>query len=305
MLEPPANVENRFVRLCNNFDDLVGFLSFGAFGFVPRPTFCEPSSSQFDNLDNPGISRNHLSLSGVIVADMVATPRPPQMCGPMPTTRRARQRGCVVWAEIETRAYMFGAVRNEQDGFVEAFLRELRARPDLFQVVLRSETAPGREVEMFGSGPSNNEALPVTRMRSFEAPRSAPPPSSPPSASVKWEVAWSAVDVLYGDKKDFPLQGYLIILARQPKGSGWFFRFKTFPVTYFVILDTVPYRDISVLARNVSWAALKAGGYGEGEYTLRKYAVASDKLFERSAQARLGWMPPEAGWEMTRMEDQI
>ncbi|KAF8555603.1 hypothetical protein OG21DRAFT_1438531 [Imleria badia] len=299
LLEPPADVENRFVRLCNNFDDLIGFLSFAAFGSVPRPTFCEGTS----NLDNPGISRNHLSLSGVIVADMVATPRPPHTCGPIPTTRRATQRGCAVWAELETRAYMFGAVRDERDGFVEAFLRELRARPDLFQVVLRSETAPGHKVEMFGSGPSNNEALPVTRMCQFEAPPSLSPPSSPPYTSGKWEVMWSAVDVLYGEKKDFPLQGYLALLARNPK--GWFFRYKTFPVTYFVIVDTVPNRDISVLARNVSWAALRAGGYAEGEYTLRKYAVASDKLFDWCSQARLGWMPPEAGWKITRMEDQV
>ena len=42
--------------------------------------------------------------------------------------------------------------------------------------------------------------------------------------------------------------------------EAWFFHFKTFPVTYFVILDTVPFRDQSVLARNVSWAALRAGG---------------------------------------------
>ena len=34
--------------------------------------------------------------------------------------------------------------------------------------------------------------------------------------------------------------------------EAWFFRFKTFPVTYFVILDTVPFRDQSVLGRNVS-----------------------------------------------------
>lgn len=78
---------------------------------------------------------------------------------------------------------MFGAVRNERDEFVNAFLRELRARPDLFQVVLRSETAPSHHVEMFGSGPSNNDALPVMRTRQFEAPPSSSPPSVPPSMS--------------------------------------------------------------------------------------------------------------------------
>lgn len=180
---------------------------------------------------------------------------------------------------------MFGAVRNERDGFVGAFLRELRARPDLFQVVLRSETDPGRKVETFGSGPLNDKALPSIRMRQFEAPSSR----LPDSTGVEWTVARSAVDVLYGTDKH--IQGYLTLLARDAK--GWFFRYKTFPVTYFVILDTVPYRDQSVLAKNVSWAALRAGGYAEGECTSSKYAAASEKLLEKCAQERLGWMSEE------------
>ena len=36
--EPPADVENRFMRLCNIFDDLIGFLSAGALVMVPPPT---------------------------------------------------------------------------------------------------------------------------------------------------------------------------------------------------------------------------------------------------------------------------
>ncbi|KAG8216313.1 hypothetical protein J3R82DRAFT_6380 [Butyriboletus roseoflavus] len=315
ILAPPANIENRFVRLCNNFDDVIGFLSFEALGLVPSPSFCE-SPSHLD-FDDPSLSRNHLSLSGIIVADMVASPRPARMCGPVPTPRRATKRGCMVWAEVETRGYMFGAVRNEKDGFVEAFFRELRARPDLFQVVIRSETAPGREVEVFGSGPLNNEALPAMRGRNFEAPPSPTSPFVPASTSGKWEVPRSAVDVLYGTGIQMPygakmhmlnggrndLLGYLTILSRDLK--GWFFRYKTFPVTYFVILDTVPNRAQSTLARNVSWAALRARGYAEGEYTLRKYAVASDRLFEECAHERLGWMPEDMKWEMTMMEDQV
>ncbi|KAF9235400.1 hypothetical protein BU15DRAFT_32467, partial [Melanogaster broomeanus] len=197
-LEPPANIENRFVRVCNNFDDLIGFLSFGALGLVPTPSFCESRPTDF--LD-PGLSRNHLSLSGVVVTDMVSISLPPHMCGPTPTTQKAKKRGCVVWVEVESRSYMFGAVRNEPDPFVDAFLRELRARPDLFQVVTRSETDPGREVEIFGAGPS--QALPMMRSRSFEAPRS----SSPPNGSGEWSVNRSAVDVLYGTAKE--IQGYL------------------------------------------------------------------------------------------------
>ncbi|KAF8555601.1 hypothetical protein OG21DRAFT_1496168 [Imleria badia] len=288
-LQPPPYVENRFVRLCNNFEDLVSFLSFEAFGLVPSPTLRQ--SSPRLEADDPSLSRNHLSLSGIIVAHLVATPKPQYMRGPMPTTHRATQHGCTVWAEIEAWAYMFGAVRNERDGFVEAFLRELRARPDLFQV------------KMFGSGPSNNEALPATHVRHLEALPSWFTPASPPSTSGRWEVAWSAVDVLYGEKKEFPSQGYLVNSARNH--NGWFFRFKTFPVTYFVILDTVPYRARSVLARNVSCAALRARGYAEGEFTLSKYAAAADRLLEQRAEERLGWFPEEMQGGLPKMQDQM
>ena len=289
------------MRLCNDFEDFVGFLSFEALGLVPSPTFCQ--SSPHFNANDLSLSRNHLSLSGIIVADMVATPRPQDMQGPIPTIFRAPQRGSIIWVEFEARAYMFGAIRNEREGFVKAFLHELRARPDLFQVVLRSETDPGRKVEMFGSGPSNNEALPAACGCQFAAPPSLFPPPSPPYTSGKWDVAWSAVDVLYGQKRDIPCQGYLVDVASNP--DAWFFRFKTFPVTYFVILDTVPYRDISVLARNVAWAALRAGGYAEGEYTLRKYAAAADKLLEERVQERLGWLPKEMQGEIPKMQDQM
>jgi len=289
MVKPPADVENQFVRLCNNFEDLVGFLSFEALGLVANPSFCR-SPPHFDAND-AGLSRNHLSLSGIIVTDMASINLPPQVRGPMRSTRRATRRDSITWTEIETRAYMFGALRNERDHFAEAFLRELRARPDLFQVVLRSETAPGRKVEMFGSGLSNNEALPAIRAHHFEAPPSVILPSSASSTSGKWEVFSSAMDVLYG---------YLNNDVR-----GWFFHFKTFPVTYFVILDTVPFREASVLARNVSWAALRAGGYAEGEYTLRKYAAASDQLLEQCAQERLRWMPEDMKWEIPKMQDRM
>jgi hypothetical protein len=291
ILQPPADMENCFVRLCNNFDDLVGFLSFGVLGFVPIPSFCKTRPTDFLNL---GISRNHLALSGVIVADAVSVARPPHMCGPIPTTRKAKRPGCVVWTEVESRAHMFGAVRNEPDAFTNAFLRELHAHPDLFQVVTRSETDPGQEVEMFGAGPS--EALPQMRGRSFEAPLSL----FPPQGVGEWQFESSAVDVLYGKET---LQGYLTLLSQDLKGL--FFSVKKFPVKYFVILDTVPYRDRSILARNVAWAALCAGGYGQGEYDLHKYAIASDKLFQKCASERLGWLPKEFEWKVTKMEDQL
>ena len=215
------------------------------------------------------------------------------MPNPLPTMRMAKQRGYKVWVESEVRAYMFGATRNEEDEFTRTFLRELRARPDLFQVITRSETDPGQNIEAFGAGPG--EALPNMRVRTFEAPPA--PLSNPPQGHGEWEVIRSAHDVLYGTRRE--IQGYLTILARDKK--GWFFRFKSFPVKYFVILDTVPSRHYGHLARNVAWAALRARGYGEGEYALRKYVIASDKLFQDCAEERFVWMPKGSGsWHPTR-----
>ncbi|KAG0697488.1 hypothetical protein DFH29DRAFT_945996 [Suillus ampliporus] len=303
-LEPPSNVENRFVRLCNNFDDMVNFLSFGAIGMVPPPTFC---SKEHDGVDAVA-PRNHLSLSGVVVTDMVSSPRPPYMIGPLPTTRRGRKPGCIIWCELETRGYIFGALRNEPDPFNDAFLRELRARPDLFQVITRSETDPGRDIEVFGAGPTG--ILPAMRLREFEAPPA--PFTNRPTASGEWMVSRSAVDILYGThtkmpdgspKQPFP--GYLQTLS-SGQSAGWFFRFKKFPVKYIVILDTVPNRHHSILARNVAWAALCARGYGEGRIEMRKYARASDKLFQKRAEELLAWMPEGwDGWHATRMEDNV
>lgn len=279
-LEPPANIEHRFVRLCNNFTDLVGFLSFAALGLLPSPSFCSK---------NPGDSlhRKHLSLSGIVLADMVTASRPPHMSGPMQTNRKAKRAGRIVWAEVETRAYIFGAVRNEPDPFVNAFMAELRARPDLFQVVTRSETDPRHDTQIFGAEPS--EALPNIRTRSFEAPRSP----TPPHGFGEWKIVRSAEDILYGTGTQFgTFKGYLTDLSQQPR--GWFFHHKKFPVKYFAILDTTPYRDCSILARNVAWAALRAGKYGQGEYELRKYGAASDKLFEKCTKERLGWLPTDS-----------
>jgi len=145
---------------------------------------------------DPGLSRSHLSLCGVIVTDMIST-SVPGMPNPMPTTRMAKQRGYKVWGESELRAYMFGAIRNEEDEFAGTFLRELRARPDFFQVITRSETDPGQNVEAFGA--MRGEALPNMRYRTFEAPPA--PLSNPPQGRGEWEVMRSAHDILYGTRR--------------------------------------------------------------------------------------------------------
>jgi hypothetical protein len=277
------------VRLCNNFDDLIGCLSFGAFGLYPPPAFCQESHCV--------VFRNHLSLSGVIVADMVSSHSPPS---PIPSFRhRSKRPGCIVWGQLESRAYMFGAVRNEPDAFTRAFFGELRARPDLFQVVTRSDTDPAREVESFGDSAG---VLPQMRTRYFDAPPPSSPHADPPSGHGPWDVLRSAVDVLYGTT---PMDGYLTSLNR-PNSAGWFFHFKKMPVKYFVILDTSPVRKVNFLAREVAWAALRAQGLARGEYEPRKYAESSDILFQKCAEQRHAWMPKElGGWYATKMADKL
>lgn len=288
-LDPPANIENRFMRACNNFDDLHTFLSLCAFGLVDPPSFCTKCD---DKGEDSQVSRKHLSLCGVVVADLTSSPG--GALGPLPSIRRAKRRGCITWAEVESRSYMFGAVRNEPDQFTDAFLNELRARPDLFHVLTRSDTDPGRKVETFGVSP--NEQLVQVRSRSFEAPLA--PLDNRPLGPDNWVTNRSAVDILYGRK---PVEGYLIA-ANRPGSGGWLFRFKKFPVKYFVILDPTPGRHVNHLARQVAWAALRAHKLAEGKYNEKAYGKASDVLFQNAASERLSWMPESyGGWQVTNL----
>jgi hypothetical protein len=144
------------------------------------------------------------------------------------------------------------------------------------------------------------------RYRQFEAPHARA--SDRPSGSGDWMVLRSAVDVLYGTHCEMPgapnnsFFGYLQIL-NSGNNKGWFFRFKKFPVKYIVILDTVPNRHHSVLAKNVAWAALRAQGYGEGEFESRKYARASDKFFQKRAKELLSSAPENWHWHATKLAD--
>ena len=75
-----------------------------------------------------------------------------------------------------------------------------------------------------------------------------------------------------------------------------FFRFKKFPVRYFVVLDSVANRHGAFLIQNVAWAALRARKYATGEFTTSKYEKASDRLLEDQAEQRLvSWMEPAIG----------
>jgi hypothetical protein len=196
---------------------------------------------------------------------------------------------------------MFGALRDKPDSFQEAFLNELKARPDLFQIVTRCESDPPRVVKTFGNG--ENEALPHMRSQEFEAPPASP--QNRPKGFGKWDVRRSAVDVLYGTEN--PVGGYLVTPKnwdKKPDNTKYFFHHKTFPVTYIVILDTTPNRHFTFLAQQVAWAAFRAKGYGKGEYESRKYNIASDKLFEDCAKERLSWMP-EGSWRATKTADSM
>ena len=297
MVGPQARTENRYVRLCDSYDDMIGMLSRGGLGLLPPPGFCK-----FDTPNAQAMAtaaRMHLSLSGVVIADLVSPSIPK---GPVPTNKQPQSRGCIVWADVESRGYLFGAIRHENDSFSEAFLQELKARPDLFQLIVYRQGDPKSKVEEAGSD-EGGKALPALRSRQFEAPRLWDFSKEPPRGRGRWETFRSANDILFSTKKE-KIFGYITTLE-QTRSAGWFFHFKKFPVRYFVVLDGVPNRHGSELIRNVAWAALRAGGYAAGELTTQKYYKASDKLFEEKAAQRLSWMDPalHGTWSKTKMAE--
>ncbi|KAJ7648957.1 hypothetical protein DFH06DRAFT_1208618 [Mycena polygramma] len=289
--KPERDTENRYVRLCCNFDELHAFLSFSALVLSTNtPTFCTDSSRPDGDPRDSAATRNHLSLCGVVVADMVSGDMIVKIPGPVPSVLPAKQPGCITWAEIDTRAYMFGCIRNEPDDFTIAFIRELRSRPDLFSVVTRSDTDPPLKVESFG------DVTDQMRSRQFEAPFQSF--QNRPTGRGTWEVWRSAVNVLYGGGKGPAEQssGYLSAGYNNTKGAGGrpevsFFYHKRFPVKYFLILSATPASNVHDLARQVAWAAFRAKGLVQGNYDKKRYAKASDVLFTQHARERLSFMP--------------
>jgi hypothetical protein len=249
-------------------------------------------------------------MSGIIIADAVRGGRPEFPAGPSLSSKKPRKPGNVVWAEFETRAYLFGALRLESDPITEAFLKYLKARPDLFTVLVRSQNDPPRKVELFGQG--QNRTFPVIRMRFTECPGDSSDGDRPPSSAYReahgtWEVMHSAHDLLFSTKPN--LLGYLTKLehgnqiADSDKG---FFRLKKFLVKYIVIMDPIPNRHFTLLIQNVAWAALCAQGYGNKDYDYdeRRYAVAADKLYAKRSNERLAFLPPEER-TFNRMTDDL
>lgn len=300
MVTPPPNVEDRFVRLCKEYDDLITFLTFSAFRSESRPSF----------IGDAWVYRNHLSMSGIIITDAVRGRRPEFPAGPSLYSKKPRKPGNVVWAEIETRAYLFGALRLESDSVTEDFLKYLKARPDLFSVLVRSQSDPPRKVELFGQG--GNGTLPVMQKRFTECPRDSSDADRPPSLAYReahgtWEVMHSAYDPLFSTKPN--LLGYLTKLERGNKiadSNKEFFRLKEFLVKYIIIVDPIPNRHFTLLIQNVAWAALCTQGYGNKDYDYdeRRYAVAADKLYAKSIDERLHFLPPEER-TFNRMTDDL
>jgi hypothetical protein len=281
----PANIENRFVRSCNSFDDLISFLTFGAMGMTPTP-------SRFTNeiepaLDNT-VSRNVLSMCGVVIADAVGARL---NTGPVPTTQAARKRGFIKWAELQTRAYCFGAVRDPPDDFTEKFLHELSTRPDTFFLVTHAARDAGSQhVETFGG---TTEDIAQVRNRTMEVRQG----TIPHELNVPWEVARSAPDILFA-KPTGPMtagmpriEGYLTELAERSRNNGkffWFFRHRT-DIKYFVALDAQPAREPVFLMRELAWAALKAKGLGGGTLTVSKFARVAQVLMQKTINERMAW----------------
>ncbi|CCM00510.1 uncharacterized protein FIBRA_02544 [Fibroporia radiculosa] len=257
-------------------------MSFAALGLVPPPTFCKKRGIE-------GF-RSHLSLCGVVVGDLVSTsvPRPP---GPVPSMTPASRRGLISWAELDFRAYVFGAIRNERNEFTDAFIKQLRLRPDKFVVVSRSETDAGQWLELFGG--DQDETFYQMRSRMFEAPMASF--NNRPVGHGAWDNIRMGRDVLYstGQAGEMDITGYLRKLETE-RNEGWLFWLKKdrFKVKYLLILDAQPNRSGIQLIQDVAWAAMCAAGYVRGAYSIQKYVKATDALLQAKITERLSWLPP-------------
>ncbi|KAJ6595176.1 hypothetical protein DFH09DRAFT_1413150 [Mycena vulgaris] len=292
MKDPPEkDTENRYVRLCCNFDELYTFLTFSTLMLSNTAPSFLTDSRNFDPPRNAIATRNHLSLCGVFVTDMVSGDQKAKFPCPVPSQIPAKARGCITWVEVQICSYIFGALRNEPDDFTDAFLRELRARPDLFAVITRSDTDPSLKVESFG------DVTDQMRVRQFEAPFQ--PVKNAPIGRGEWDVCRTAMNVLYGGGKAGICDkepGYLSHAfndttdAKGRKETS-FFTHKRFPVKYFLILDASPTGHVHDLARQMAWAAFRAKGLVQGNYDERRYDKASDVLFTKHARERLSFLP--------------
>lgn len=134
----------------------------------------------------------------------------------------------------------------------------MKARPDLFHYVIRSESDPIGKIDT--SGGSFDGPFLHIRFRNFEASRASP--DNRPTGHGDWVVLVPAADIFYG-KDEKRLVGYPTWLARGGSGS------KKFPVKYFGVIDAIPNRYRRSLAQQLAWTALRVRGYGKGEYDVK------------------------------------
>ncbi|KAF5334793.1 hypothetical protein D9611_012922 [Ephemerocybe angulata] len=285
-LKPEADTDYRYVGLCRSYSDLVGMLSIGSLGLLHPPEFCRFDDEKLTTIVID--ARKALSLSGVAVTDLVS----PQALtikngGVLQTKIKPKTPGHVVWRGAESRAYLFGAVQHDNGGAGEAFLNELRERPELYQLLVYSETDPESEVEESGLD-VDGKALPALRIRTFET---APSSSSTSESEIgrtsvgEWETVQQGRDLMFESEEEKGLGYVTRARRREPK---WFFSLKTFPVKYFVVLDAVPNRHGSILMKHAAWAALRAAAYAEGEYSDVEYERSLGRLVEAEVKER-GW----------------
>ncbi|KAJ7067297.1 hypothetical protein C8F01DRAFT_1342069 [Mycena amicta] len=302
MSDPPEpDTENRYVRICSSFDELQTFMTINALAIsFNQPSFCKRYARTNTDPPDSSITRNHLTLSGFIVADLIHGP-PSLNTGPIPTGKPAKTPGCVMWAEAQFRPYMFGIIHPDDTTFNEAFLRELCRCPEKFIVISRRDSDPPMKLDVL-SEPTSCSAADVsqTRFRTFEAPFAMA--HNRPAGRGEWQTMRSAMHVIYGGEDlgkgqtPAPDQGYLAIEFNNTKGQNGrsevsMFYHKNFPVRYLLILGTDPMQHVHDLAREVAWAAFKAHGLVMGKYDRHRYERASDVLFTKEARERMAFMP--------------
>ncbi|KAF7332769.1 hypothetical protein MKEN_00160600 [Mycena kentingensis (nom. inval.)] len=305
MSDPPqADTENRYIRICANYEEMQTYLTMNAILIdTNHPTFCKKYARLDANPTDSCITRRHLTLAGFIVADL-------QSCGPTmllngrPTTFRqpGKTAGTIKWLEGEYRPYIFGVVHPEDDGFPEAFLRVLARSPDKFIVISRRESDPPMKLDVLSGASGSAANVAQTRWRQFDGPASA---STPPPASARgaWETQRSALNVLYGGDEQklrggetARNDGYLAVgfnnkSAAQGRREISMFFHKQFPVRYLLIIGADAHQHIHDLAREVSWAAFTALGLVSGSYEINRYEKASDVLFLKVVRERMAFMP--------------
>ncbi len=309
------NMENRLVRLFHDFDEMHNYFILSGMNDDLVP----------DRVAHIKAARQYLMLAGYLVDELIGGRPPiPMFDGrPMPSNIPATKRGHRTWAQIHTRPYLVGAIRDDpEDPFCKAFLAELRSRPDLFIVVSHSVTRHrDGEVEQFGGPPS--ETYYCMRYRLFEAPASLQSPSS----SVEWSIIRTAANTLIGggeslpsfpgpsvpsfkrqqlpDEAKTPL-GYLNLLRSGRRDENYMFSHVQFPLRYLVVMDVTHNTDGQSLTTYTVWAAFRALGLVQGwDVTPAALDRAATKLMTLRMSKLFAWMPEDQRPDVLMRNDPI